>query len=201
MGDFNINLLNYNIDKNTSDFVGILYSHALFPTINSPTQISPYSKTLIPYLITYFIVINADGKRSFRNINSMAFEEDLKWVNWNEALTLSEENPNSLFKAAFLNIVVRLIDKHCAKKPIPKTKHETKSKPWIAPTLSNSIKIKNRIYKKFCKASALIKKRKLHGQFKNYRNLTTTLTTVCKEEHYKSSFQDNKKDFKKYGKA
>ena len=28
----------------------------------------------------------------------MAFEEDLKMANWNEALTLSEENPTSSFK-------------------------------------------------------------------------------------------------------
>ena len=79
----------------------------------------------------------------------MAFEEDLKRVNRNEILTLSEENQNLSFKC-FLNIVDRLIDKHCTKKPIPKTKLQTKSKPWIAPTLSNSIKIKNRIYKAGC---------------------------------------------------
>ena len=47
MGDFNINLLNCNIDKNTSDYVDTLYSHAFFPAINSPTQIIANSKTLI----------------------------------------------------------------------------------------------------------------------------------------------------------
>ena len=29
-------------------------------------------------------MLNKDEKRPFRNINSMAFEEDLKMVNWNE---------------------------------------------------------------------------------------------------------------------
>ena len=43
-----------------------------------------------------------------------------KKVNWNEALTLSEENPNSSSKS-FVNIVDRVIDKHCSEKPIPKT--------------------------------------------------------------------------------
>ena len=85
-----------------------------------------------------------------------------------------------------------------ALKTIPKTKRQTKSKPWITPALSNSIKIKNRVYKQFCKASDPIKKRKLHERFKNYRNLTTILTRVCKEDYYKSFFQDNKKDSKKY---
>ena len=59
-------------------------------------------------------MLNTDEKRSFRNINSMAFEVDLKRINWNEALTLSEENPNLSFKT-FLDIVGRLIDKHCPK--------------------------------------------------------------------------------------
>ena len=95
-------------------------------------------------------MLNTDEKRSFRNINSMAFEEDLKRINWNEALTLSEENPNLSFKT-FLDIVDRLIDKHCPK-----------SKPCITPALSNSIKIKSRVYKQFCKAIDPIKKRKLH---------------------------------------
>ena len=126
----------------------------------------------------------------------MAFEEDLKRINWNEALTLSEENPNLSFKT-FLDIVDRLIDKHCPKKRIPKTKRQTKSKPWITPALSNSIKIKNRVYKQFCMASDPIKKRKLHERFWNYRNITTILTRVCKEDYYKSFFQDKKIDSKK----
>ena len=101
-------------------------------------------------------MLNTDEKISFRNINSMAFEEDLKSVDCNEALTLSEENLDSSFKA-FLNIDNRLIDKHCPKKLIPKTKRQIKSKPWITPALSNSIKIRNRIYKQFCKANDLIR--------------------------------------------
>ena len=177
MGDFNINL-NCNIDKNTSNYVDILYSHAFFPTINSPTRITANSKTLIDNIfynnttkiiisgnitpsisghITQFLLISiqnpsskdqmltTDEKRSFKNINSAAFEEDLKTIKWNEALTLSEKNPNLSFKS-FLDIVGRLIDKHCRKKPIPKTKLQTKSKPWITPALSNSIKTKNRVY-------------------------------------------------------
>ena len=50
MGDFNINL-NCNIDKNTSDYVDNLYSHAFFPTINSPMRITANSKTLINNII------------------------------------------------------------------------------------------------------------------------------------------------------
>ena len=116
-------------------------------------------------------------------------------VNWYEALTLSEENPNSPFKS-FLNIVDRLIGKYYPKNS-PKTNLQTKPTPSITPALSYSIEIKSRVLKQFCKASDPIKKRKLHKRFKYYRNLTTILTRVCKEEYYKLFFQDNKNDFKK----
>ena len=66
-------------------------------------------------------MLNKDERESFKNINSMAFEDDLKKVNWNEALPLSEENPNSSFKS-FLNITDTTIEKHGPKKPIPKRK-------------------------------------------------------------------------------
>ena len=69
-----------------------------------------------------------DEKISFRNINSVAFEEDLKRINWKEALTMSEENTNLSFKT-FLDIVGRLIDKHWPRKHIPKTKRQANSKP------------------------------------------------------------------------
>ena len=42
-----------------------------------------------------------------------------------------------------------------------------------------------------------LKKRTLHERFKNYRNLTIIYTRVCKEDYYKSFFQDNKKDSEK----
>ena len=123
MRDYNINLLNCNIDKNTSDYVDTLYSHAFFPTIKSPTRITANSKTLIDnifyddvtktiisgnitfsisdHLLQFLLIsnqnpssinqmLNTDEKRSFRNINSMAFEEDLKRINWSESLCLKK---------------------------------------------------------------------------------------------------------------
>ena len=56
------------------------------------------------------------------------------------------------------------------------------------------MKIKNRVYKHFFITRDANKKRKLHVWFKNYRNITTILTRVCKEKYYKSFFQENKTD-------
>ena len=47
MGDFNINILNCDSDKDTTDFIDTMYASSLYPTINTPTRIAETSKTLI----------------------------------------------------------------------------------------------------------------------------------------------------------
>ena len=47
MGDFNINLLNYDSDKDTTYFVDTMYASSFYPTINTPTRVTATSKTLI----------------------------------------------------------------------------------------------------------------------------------------------------------
>ena len=47
MGYFNINILNCDSDKDTADFVDIIYASSLHPTINTPTRITATWKNLI----------------------------------------------------------------------------------------------------------------------------------------------------------
>ena len=47
MDDFNANLLKYENDTATADFLDQLYAYSLLPHITSPTCVSPRSKTLI----------------------------------------------------------------------------------------------------------------------------------------------------------
>ena len=51
-GDFNINLLNNNKDSETENFLNILLSHQLIPTITKPTRYTDHSSTLIDNIIT-----------------------------------------------------------------------------------------------------------------------------------------------------
>ena len=227
MGDFNINLLNCNTDKDTSDYIDTLYSHSFYPTINSPTRITPTSKTLIDNIfynnasnniisgniatsisdhLTQFLLVprqltgvqqhKVKEKRSFCNFDSKAFEKDVENIDWNRTLQIPSGNPNLSFQL-FLSKIDNLLDKHCPLKKPSKRKLRTKSKPWITPALSNSIKIKNKLYKQFCKTTNPESRKQLHESFKNYRNLTITLTRISKEKYYKSFFEDNKKDSKK----
>ena len=47
MGDFNVNLINCNNDKNTSNFLDAMLSHFFLPFITTPTRITRNTKTLI----------------------------------------------------------------------------------------------------------------------------------------------------------
>lgn len=47
MGDFNLNLLNYDSNSDTNDFVNTLGSYYFHPHILKPTRITEHSATLI----------------------------------------------------------------------------------------------------------------------------------------------------------
>ncbi|KAJ8034992.1 hypothetical protein HOLleu_22055 [Holothuria leucospilota] len=52
LGDLNINLMNVENDNQCADFMNVLYSYSLVPTVDIPTRISSTSATLIDNIIT-----------------------------------------------------------------------------------------------------------------------------------------------------
>ena len=52
MGDYNINLINYENHTLTSDFVDLLHSHSFISLINRPTRITSTTATLIDNIFT-----------------------------------------------------------------------------------------------------------------------------------------------------
>ena len=58
MGDFNINLLRYYEDHNSTDFLDQIYSCSLIPCITSPTHLTPQSKTLIDNIFSTDDTVN-----------------------------------------------------------------------------------------------------------------------------------------------
>ena len=47
MGDFNVNLLNYESHNKTNDFINTMVSHYLLPHILHPTRVTDHSATVI----------------------------------------------------------------------------------------------------------------------------------------------------------
>ena len=59
MGDFNIDLLKDDIHRQTHDYLDLIYSNCLMPTILKPTRITKTSATIIDNILT-----NSDNKIS-----------------------------------------------------------------------------------------------------------------------------------------
>ena len=52
MGDFNIDLLQYETHSPTEQYVNMLFSNAFYPIITKPTRITSHSATLIDHIYT-----------------------------------------------------------------------------------------------------------------------------------------------------
>ena len=71
------------------------------------------------------------------------------------------------------------------------------TKLWMTKALLKSIKVKNRIYKQFCKATNPHEKTEIQKRFKVYRNHVVTLSRICKENCCKENFEYNRKNANK----
>ena len=52
MGDFNLDLLQYNHHRLTQEFVDTLFLHAFIPLFPNPTRLTSFSATLIDNIFT-----------------------------------------------------------------------------------------------------------------------------------------------------
>lgn len=65
MGDFNIDLLKYDVHLPTKEFVDLMYSYSFYPTINKPTRITRTSATCIDNIITNNTYVTKSGILTF----------------------------------------------------------------------------------------------------------------------------------------
>ena len=77
-----------------------------------------------------------------------------------------------------------IIDKHALLKRINKYKLKFKSKPWIASTIQKSVTFKNNLLKRFINAKDSQTKKTFHRQYKDYKNMFSTLLKKSKTNYY-----------------
>ena len=227
MGDFNINILNCDSDKDTTDFIDTMYASSLYPTINTPTRITATSKTLIGNIfcndftkkisagniltsisdhLTQYLLISNQTEVSLNNSK----KETPKIRKFNKKCFLEEfrntdwdhylriyKKDTDLSFELFLRKIKFLYNKNS---PFSTPKRKIKrdtSKPWMTSGILKSINVKNKLYKEFCQATNSTRRDILHQKFKNYRNQIVTLNRLCKENYFKTYFETNKKDSKR----
>ena len=97
----------------------------------------------------------------------------------------------------YLSKIGSLLDIYSPFKKLNKKELKFLTKPWITQGLQNSVKKKNNIYSKFVKCKNKVMKEFHHNNYKNYRNLLSTLLKRAKEKYFTNFFNENIKDIKK----
>ena len=128
-------------------------------------------------------------------------EKKLRAVNLSliliKQILYNEENDVNFTMNKYLSKIDSLLDAHAPFKKLNKKKLKFLTKSLITQGQQNSIKKKNNIYSKFVKCKNKIMKEFHHNNYKNYRNLLSTLLTRAKEEYFTNFFNENIKDIKK----
>ena len=170
LGDYNINLLNYDSHNETRNFVDLLFSYSLIPLINRPTRITKSTATLINDVFTdnfvnmessvqaimvtditdHFLIIHIDWKNeqaySEATLVRRLYSHRNKQSFFTEltALDWNEmymQNDTQAAFSRFHSTSWKLYDKHFPRRKI--TEKYNNRKPWLSEGLKQSIRNKN----------------------------------------------------------
>lgn len=212
LGDFNIDLLKSN--TNSSNFLDILGSHSILPSILLPTRLTGTSNTVIYNIfisaskfncssgnIVYsisdhlpqFIFLHDVG--TFSRPNSPIYKR--AWSKFNQedfTLDYSGIDWDSILKLEeggvdtsfdiFFSTISKLVEKHVPLIKLTKKQIKFRSKPWITPGIRKSIYQRDSLFKLFMKSSNPISKSYYHLEYKRYRNLIVSLCRRSKSNYY-----------------
>ena len=179
LGDFNIDLLNYDTHTQTEDFINTLNSYFFEPHIIKPTRITDHTATLIDNIffnsvdfdaisgnlifdltdhLSNFLIIN-DLKpsskkeylyrRDFSNFNEQSFLSAFKKINWNQVFEDCDDI-DQMFQSLYTKSN-DIIDQFIPLKKLSRKEVRFKAKLWITSGLKTSVYKKNKLYKNYLK--------------------------------------------------
>ena len=214
VGDFNINLLNYDTHSDAAEFLNTLGSYCFQPHIAKPTRITDHSATLIDHIyfnsmehrtisgnilcdITdhppNFLIINKFSY-NFANSKTVIYRRDYSnfasydFLNEVKSVHWEEVFPAqadaSVVFDSFHAKITEIVDKHVPLKKVSKRQLLLSAKPWITRGIKIYIKIKNSLYKSYLKT----KNNYYFSKYKFYRNKLKHLIQVSKKTYYQHYF-------------
>ena len=221
-GDYNINLLNCESDKSTSDFLELMLSFSFLPQIIKPTRITPGSQTLIDNIflnelysnviagnittdisdhLTQFVAIPAQ-KHFLENKKQDVYKRNYKnfdYIKFKEDFNkiswknlFAVDNVDTAYDL-FLEKIQKLIDKHIPFEKVSKRKLKQQSRqPWIGIHLMKTINYKKKLYKKCQLEPDLALKEKLSNEYKILKKTIKKDLPLAKDKNYQTFFKRNK---------
>ena len=129
-------------------------------------------------------------ERDWSKFDRESFILDYFTIDLEDLLKIDELNVDNSTQI-YLEKINALLDTYAPLKGIDKYKLRFKSKPWITFGLQKSTSVKNKLLTKFINAKHPILKEETHIEYKNYRNLLSTLMKKCKQAYYNKYFESN----------
>ena len=220
MGDYNINLMNYDVHAATAKFTDMMYANSFVPLINRPTRITESSPTLIDnicindldgltngiqcIMVTdisdHFpvVYINEESKTQEKEVILMKRIHPFENRNlFHKALSNMEWNSiyvNSDTQGAFTEFHNKLTTEY--NRYFPKKRIHFKynaKKSWISEGLRRAIRTKNKLYKKLLGL-------KLHIMNQHIKCIGIILKKILLKEqknYYAKSMEYNNSNLKK----
>ena len=188
MGEFNINLFNYDSHTETNDFLNLMISHYLLPHILHPTRVTDHSATIIDNIFSnncemdtvsgnllsqisdhfpQFLIINnitVDYRTcslfqyDYSKFNESSFINDFNELTWNE---MDDENIDINHKFNSFYVV-----QHVSLKKVNHKQLKLRSKPWVNLHIQKMINHRDRLLDKLRKSHSKATE-ELHKKFRN----------------------------------
>lgn len=227
MGDFNINLLNYNQNDHIKSFIDIMQSNLIAPTINLPTRITPETETLIdnivisPFDSKLFSgnllvgitdhmpqVLIISNEYNSKQDNNQSYQRD--WSKFDaekfkndfykidwDSLLEIERNDPGYSFKAFYDKIEVIVKSNVPERKLTKKQKRRESKPWITKGIRKSISKRDTLFKKFTKETIPTMKKELFKNYKTYRNNLVSIIRSSKVNYYTKIFRENLNNSKK----
>ena len=226
-GDFNINLLKLNENKQIEEYFDALTNNNFMPLITLPTRITSKTKTLIDNIIfnnftpgiksgninvsisdhvPQFAIIPLSNK-NFTHKKQEIFVRNFKDIdkplllNTLKAELLASTNTDvsdiDRDLSNLLESTDRTVQQLFPLKKVSKRQLKLKSKPWITNAILKAIQLRDKTYSKLKNSTDILRKEALQIDLRDKKSNVKTMLRASKKEYFTKYFTENSKNAKK----
>ena len=217
-GDFNLNLLNFDTDKQSNSFLSTMFQHNFQPCITEPTRITNANKpSLVDNIfintfddpscgnilehISYdhlpnFMILNHEHtnkkksikKRDKRNFDKDKFLADLL-DDGNLLLNLLNAEDSESACVYYFQKYIENLDKHQPMRELSKKEKKIIRKPWLTAGLLKSISTKRKLFKAFKNDKFKNKQSDTYTRYKIHNDSVNKLKKISMKMHCQEYFK------------
>jgi hypothetical protein len=220
-GDFNLDVLRYNITRQVTEYIDLLFSYGFLQIIMKPTRCTPTSASLIDHCITnsnpeslnckiltsrisdHFpllcSIIDCKKNQPSEHFVKKQFFTDENLQNFSTAINAINWDFLNTFDSAqeqydqFNELFLTLYNQYFPVNTIKINKNFHRLNPWMTKGLLTSRIRKN----KLCHDSVKFPYDPFISRYKTYRNLYFKVLTASKKLYFQNSLQRNQSNSKK----